>query len=62
MHVHNLQAAYRHGRLVDQAFMYAVDTIVQAVDAGYHVCAAFLDLNKAFDSLEQYILLIRAQK
>ena len=42
--------------------MYAVDTIVQAVDVGYHVCAAFLDLNKAFDSLEQYILLIRAKK
>ena len=42
--------------------MYAVDTIVQAVDAGDRVCAVFLDLNKAFDSLEQYILLIRAQK
>ena len=59
MHVHNLQAAYRHGRLADQTLMYVVDTIVQAVDAGDNVCAAFLDLKKA---LERCILLIRAQK
>ena len=59
MHVHNLQVAYRHGRLADQTLMYVVDTIVQAVDAGDNVCAAILDLKKA---LEQCILLIRAQK
>ena len=59
MHVHNLQAAYRHGRLADQTLMYVVNTIVQAVDSGDHVCVAFLDLKK---TLEQCILLIRAQK
>ena len=59
MHVHNFQVPYRHGRLADHTLMYAVDTIAQAVDAGDHVCAAFLDLKKA---LEQCILLIRAQK
>ena len=50
--LHTHQGAYRHGRSADQILMYAVDTIVQAVDAGDCVCAAFLDLRKAFDSLD----------
>ena len=60
--LHNLQGAYWHGRSVDQILMYAVDTIVQAVDAGKCVCAAFLDLRKAFDSLDQCILLGHLQQ
>ena len=60
--LHNLQGAYRHGRSADQILMYAVDTIVQAVDAGDCVCAAFLDLRKAFDSLGHCILLGHLQK
>ena len=31
--------------------------IVQAVDHGKHVCAAFLDLRKAIDSLDHHLLL-----
>ena len=60
--LHTLQGAYRHGRSADQILMYAVDTIVQAGDAGDCVCAAFLDLRKAFDSLDHCILLGRLQK
>ena len=60
--LHDLQGAYRHGRSADQILMYAVDTIVQAVDGGNCVCAAFLDLRKAFDSLDHSILLQRLQK
>ena len=60
--LHTLQGAYRHGRSADQILMYAVDTIVQAVDAGDCVCAAFLNLRKAFDSLDHCILLGRLQK
>ena len=60
--LHDLQGAYRHGRPADQILMYAVDTIVQAVDGGNCVCAAFLDLRKAFDSLDHSILLQRLQK
>ena len=62
--LHNLQGAYRHGRSADQIFMYTVDTIyiVQTVDTGDCVSAAFLDLRKAFDSLDHCILLGRLQK
>ena len=60
--LHTLQGAYRHGRSADQILMYAVDTIVQAVDAGDCVCAAFLDLRKEFDSLDHCILLGRLPK
>ena len=55
--LHDLQGAYRHGRSADQILMYAVDTIVQTVDGGNCVCAAFFDLRKAFDSLDHSILL-----
>ena len=44
--LHDLQGAYRHGRSADQILMYAVDTIVQSVDGGNCICAAFLDLRK----------------
>ena len=57
--LHTLQGAYRHGRSADQILMYAVDTIVQAVDSGDCVCAASFDLRKAFDSLDHCILLGR---
>ena len=47
--LNDLQGAYRHGRSAAQILLYAVDKIVQAVDSGNFVCAAFLDLRKAFD-------------
>ena len=39
--------------------MVAVDTIVQALDNKLCSCVAFLDLGKAFDSLDHHILLQR---
>jgi len=39
--------------------LYAVDKIVQVVDHGDYICAAFLDLRKAFDSLDHCLLLKR---
>ena len=36
-----------------------MDTITQALDNGDSVCAAFLDLRKAFDSLDHCLLLQR---
>jgi len=42
--LHDLQGAYHHGRSADQILLYALDTIVvQAIDAGKYVCAAFLN-------------------
>ena len=40
-------------------FCCALDTIIQAINAGKYVCAAFLDLRKAFDSLYHHLLLDR---
>ena len=57
--LHDLQGAYRHGRSADQILLYAADKIVQALDGGNCVCAAFLDLRKAFDSLDHHLLLDR---
>ena len=53
----DLQGAYRHGRSTDHILLYAVDTITQAFDVGNSVYAAFLDLRKAFDSLDHHVLL-----
>ena len=39
--------------------MVAVDSIVQAIDCKLSVCVAFLDLRKAFDSLDHHMLLQR---
>ena len=57
--LNDLQGAYRHGRSADQILLYAVDKIVQAVDGSNFVCAAFLNLRKAFDSLDHHLLLDR---
>ena len=37
----------------------AVDTIVNCLDKGEIVCATFLDIRKAFNSLDHCILLCR---
>ena len=58
-YVHDLQGAYRHGRSADQVLSFAVDTIMQVVDHGDYICTAFLDMRKAFDSLDHHLLLRR---
>ena len=56
------QGVYRHGKLSEQLLLFVVDSIVRALDQGFVVCAAFLDLRKAFDSLDHVILLERFQQ
>ena len=56
------QSVYRHGKLSEQLLLFAVDSIVRALDQGFVVCAAFLDPRKAFDSLDHVILLERFQQ
>ena len=55
--LHDHQGAYRCGRSSDQILLYSIDMIVSAFDKGFAVCVAFLDLRKAFDSLDHLILL-----
>ena len=60
--LHDHQGAYRCGRSSDQILLFTVDKIVNALDCGSVVCAAFLDLRKAFDSLDHVTLLHRVQE
>ena len=56
--LNDLQGAYRHCRSVEHILLYAVDTITQALNNRDSVCAAFLDLRKAFDSLDHCLLFL----
>ena len=58
---HEHQGAYRRGKSSQQILMFAIDKIVNALDQHLVVCAAFLDLKKAFDSLDHVILLQRLE-
>ena len=53
------QGAYRRGKCTEQLLLVAVDCITQALDQSLTTCVAFLDLRKAFDSLDHHILLLR---
>ena len=53
--LHPHQGAYRCGKSTSDILLLAV----QSVDAGQAVCVSFLDLRKAFDSLDHCILLQR---
>ena len=48
---HDHQGPYHHDLPSEQILLFAVDTVVCALDQGLVVCAAFFDLRKAFDSL-----------
>ena len=49
--LHEHQGAYHHGKSSEQILLFAVDSIVRALDQGLVVCAAFLDLRKALTVL-----------
>ena len=57
--LHPHQGAYRSGKSTQDILLVAVDRIVYLLDKGEAVCTAFLDLRKAFDSLDHHILLQR---
>ena len=51
------QGAYRHGKSTEDILLVAVDAIIHHIDKNESVCAAFLDLRKAFNSLDHCMLL-----
>ena len=57
--LHPHQGAYRCGKSTEDILQLAVDHIVASLDKGSVVCAAFIDLRKAFDPLDHYLLLQR---
>ena len=57
--LHPHQGAYRYGKSTEDILLVAVDSIVTCLDKGDVVCAAFLDIRKAFDSLDHCVLLRR---
>ena len=56
------QGTYFHGKSTEQLLLVAVDTILCALNKKHIACVAFLDLWKAFDSLDHKILLQRLRK
>ena len=58
---HPHQSAYRPGKPTEDILQLAVDHIIGCLDSKRVVCAAFLDLHKAFDSLDHCLLLHRLQ-
>ena len=56
------QGAYRKSKSTEQLLLVAINTIVKAIDNKHLACVVFLDLRKAFDSLDHVILLERLCK
>ena len=53
------QGAYRRGKSTEQLLLVASDTVAQVLNFDESSCIAFLDLRKAFDSLDHILLLQR---
>ena len=57
--LHPHQGAYHCGKSTEDILLLAVDYITTLLDKCSVVCAAFIDLRKAFDSLGHCLLLQR---
>ena len=57
--LHPHQGAYHCGKSTEDILLLAVDHIATSLDKGSVVCATFIDLRKAFDSLDHCLLLQR---
>ena len=57
--LHPHQGAYHCGKSTEDILLLAVDHTATSLDKGSVVCAAFIDLRKAFDSLGHSLLLQR---
>ena len=55
------QFGFRRGRSTTQATMLITDKIQRAIEAKLYPCGIFLDLNKAFDTVDHNILLAKLE-
>lgn len=55
--LHPFQHGFLKGRSVDTAIQDFIEPVLKALEAGQVVCGLFLDLSKAFDSLNHELLL-----
>ena len=53
------QGTLHYGRSTDDILLLTVEHIVNSLDSGKVVCVAFIDLQKAYNSLDHCILLQR---
>ena len=51
--------AYHSGRSTEHILLFAVDTIVNALDHHQIMCVACLDLRRVFDSMDHILLLVQ---
>ena len=57
--IYDLQFGFRQNFSIAHAFINLTKNIRQALDEGYIGCGIFVDLQKAFDTVDHKILLAR---
>ncbi len=60
--LHLLQSEFRHGDSTATALIHLLDLIYKDMDTGTMTGAVFLDLRKAFDTVDHHILLSKLKQ